>query len=238
MLTFNCQVDEERLRISLGMKKSYIGNASDVNIISSRGTDDDSVDGIAAVDDILLTSQQNHDLPHAEKMFGCDNEDPAVLKQAETRASVLPLQVVLDDSDGSDLDNVTVSQEIVDVTDMAVNKNDRRMKKKAKEERSVLVSHFSRLCKTSQFLPWPYISYHCYHLHRELEISASEERNLQKDIPKTADEFEKLVRSSPNSSFVWIKYMAFMLSLADIEKARSIAERYASGSKIFVAQSK
>jgi len=62
-------------------------------------------------------------------------------------------------------------------------------------------------------------------LYREREIRAAEERLLEKDIPRTADEFERLVRSSPNSSFVWIKYMAFMLSLADIEKARSIAER-------------
>ncbi|XP_010934562.1 rRNA biogenesis protein RRP5 isoform X2 [Elaeis guineensis] len=188
------KVDEERHRISLGMKKSYIGNASDAPIISRHGTADGSFDGISTVDDTLLALQQNDDLPHAERMFGCDNEACAVLEPAETRASVLPLQVVLDDSDGSDLDNVTVSQEIVNLTDMAAKKSDRRTKKKAKEE-------------------------------RELEISASEERNLQKDIPKTADEFEKLVRSSPNSSFVWIKYMAFMLSLADVEKARSIAER-------------
>lgn len=61
---------------------------------------------------------------------------------------------------------------------------------------------------------------------REREIRAAEERLLEKDIPRTADEFEKLVRSSPNSSFIWIKYMAFVLSLADIEKAREIAERY------------
>lgn len=61
---------------------------------------------------------------------------------------------------------------------------------------------------------------------REREIRAAEERLLEKDIPRTADEFEKLVRSSPNSSFIWIKYMAFMLSLADIEKARELAERY------------
>ncbi|GMP80966.1 hypothetical protein CsSME_00035870 [Camellia sinensis var. sinensis] len=60
---------------------------------------------------------------------------------------------------------------------------------------------------------------------REREIRAAEERLLEKDIPRSADEFEKVVRISPNSSFVWIKYMAFMLSLADVEKARSIAER-------------
>ena len=60
---------------------------------------------------------------------------------------------------------------------------------------------------------------------REREIRASEERLLEKDVPRSADEFEKLVRCSPYS-FVWIKYMAFMLSLADVENARSIAERY------------
>lgn len=143
VLTLNCQVDEERHRISLGMKKSYIGNASNASIISNHGTDDGSFDGIAAVDDTL---QQNDDLPHTEKMFGCDNEARAVLEQAETRASVLPLQVVLDDSDGSDLDNATVSQEIVNLTDMAAKKSDRRMKKKAKEERSVLVSVIFQGC--------------------------------------------------------------------------------------------
>lgn len=61
--------------------------------------------------------------------------------------------------------------------------------------------------------------------NRELEISAIEERTLQQDIPQTPDEFEKLVRSSPNSSFLWIKYMACLLDLADVEKARAIAER-------------
>ncbi|KAF3338980.1 protein RRP5 [Carex littledalei] len=58
----------------------------------------------------------------------------------------------------------------------------------------------------------------------ELEISAAEERSLKKDVPKSEEEFEKLVRSSPNSSYVWINYMAFMLDVADVGKARSIAE--------------
>ncbi|KQJ89113.1 hypothetical protein BRADI_4g23560v3 [Brachypodium distachyon] len=60
---------------------------------------------------------------------------------------------------------------------------------------------------------------------REQDISALEEKALQKDKPQTLDEFEMLVRSSPNSSFIWINYMAFLLDLADVEKARSVAER-------------
>ncbi|XP_059646446.1 rRNA biogenesis protein RRP5 [Cornus florida] len=60
---------------------------------------------------------------------------------------------------------------------------------------------------------------------REQEISAAEERQREIHIPSSADEFEKLVRSSPNNSFVWTKYAEFMVSLADIEKAHSILER-------------
>lgn len=66
-------------------------------------------------------------------------------------------------------------------------------------------------------------------MHRKQEIRAAKERLLEQDIPRTGDEFEKLVKSSPNSSFAWIKYMAFMLSVADVGEARSIAERYAFG---------
>ena len=62
--------------------------------------------------------------------------------------------------------------------------------------------------------------------YREKQIRAAEERLLEDDVPRTADEFERLIRSSPNSSFTWIKYMDFMVSMADVEKARSIAERY------------
>ncbi|GMN67280.1 hypothetical protein TIFTF001_036343 [Ficus carica] len=44
------------------------------------------------------------------------------------------------------------------------------------------------------------------------EIIAAEKRLLEKDVPRTTEEFEKL-------------YMAFAFSIADVEKARSIAER-------------
>jgi len=45
------------------------------------------------------------------------------------------------------------------------------------------------------------------------------------DTPETSADFERLVASSPNSSEIWIKYMAFHLSLADIDSARNIANR-------------
>lgn len=43
--------------------------------------------------------------------------------------------------------------------------------------------------------------------------------------PESSEDFERLAMGEPNSSMVWIQYMAFLISLGEIEKARSIAER-------------
>ncbi|CAM8884493.1 unnamed protein product [Rhodiola kirilowii] len=63
---------------------------------------------------------------------------------------------------------------------------------------------------------------------REREISAAEERQLEGDIPRTADDYEKLVRISPSSSIVWINYIRFLIDMGDIDKARLVAERAVS----------
>ncbi|XP_044293915.1 protein RRP5 homolog isoform X1 [Varanus komodoensis] len=43
--------------------------------------------------------------------------------------------------------------------------------------------------------------------------------------PQTADDFDRLVLSSPDSSILWLQFMAFHLQATEIEKARSVAER-------------
>ncbi|XP_065857406.1 rRNA biogenesis protein RRP5-like [Euphorbia lathyris] len=183
------KVDEERHRISLGMKDlengNYVGilpseKETAVAISEDDGTDDDG--------DNKSLDSSSHGLEMMD--FELENEEPSLLIQAEARASVPPLDVTLDDVEQSDTDDVVdQNQEHIDEE-----KNNRRAKKKAKEE-------------------------------REKEISAAEDRVLENDKPSTADDFEKLIRSSPNNSFIWINYMDFLLKLADIEKARSIAER-------------
>jgi rRNA biogenesis protein RRP5 len=61
---------------------------------------------------------------------------------------------------------------------------------------------------------------------KERAIREAELARLSGDAaPKTAAEFERLVLASPDSSFVWIKYMAFLTTLGDVEKARAVAER-------------
>jgi rRNA biogenesis protein RRP5 len=43
--------------------------------------------------------------------------------------------------------------------------------------------------------------------------------------PETVNDFERLLVGSPNSSYLWIKYMAFLLSISEVEKARQVCER-------------
>jgi rRNA biogenesis protein RRP5 len=56
-------------------------------------------------------------------------------------------------------------------------------------------------------------------------------RNVEEEMatpnldPHTPDQFERALINDRNSSFVWIKYMAFYLETAEIEKARAIAKK-------------
>ncbi|CAI5516828.1 unnamed protein product [Closterium sp. Naga37s-1] len=60
----------------------------------------------------------------------------------------------------------------------------------------------------------------------ERAIQEAEQRRVKgQQAPETEAEFEQLLLASPNSSFLWIKFMAFLLSLSEIDKARAVAER-------------
>ena len=43
--------------------------------------------------------------------------------------------------------------------------------------------------------------------------------------PETAEQLEALVKGQPDSSMVWIRYVAYLLSTGDIAAARGVAER-------------
>ncbi|KAG8435325.1 hypothetical protein GDO86_013327 [Hymenochirus boettgeri] len=60
----------------------------------------------------------------------------------------------------------------------------------------------------------------------EKELSKKEASFLDPSrLPHSADDFDRLVISSPDSSILWLQYMAFHLHATEIEKARAVAER-------------
>jgi len=60
---------------------------------------------------------------------------------------------------------------------------------------------------------------------KEREIREREEALASNQMPNSIDQFDRLVLSSPDSSLVWLQYMAYHLQATEIDKARAIAKR-------------
>ena len=59
----------------------------------------------------------------------------------------------------------------------------------------------------------------------EERVRKAELGRLEGKAQSSAADFERDLMGSPNSSYLWIKYMAFQISLGEIEKARAVAEQ-------------
>ncbi|KAL0277492.1 UNVERIFIED_CONTAM: hypothetical protein PYX00_004749 [Menopon gallinae] len=60
----------------------------------------------------------------------------------------------------------------------------------------------------------------------EERLRQIEDRLMRADVePETADDFDRALLAKPNSSALWVKYMAFHLQATEIEKARAVARR-------------
>lgn len=60
----------------------------------------------------------------------------------------------------------------------------------------------------------------------EAEIASVERSHLDGDrLPESAEDFDRLLLSSPASSQLWVRYMAFHLHATEVDRARAVAER-------------
>ncbi|RKP09133.1 hypothetical protein THASP1DRAFT_3428, partial [Thamnocephalis sphaerospora] len=57
------------------------------------------------------------------------------------------------------------------------------------------------------------------------EMASDVTAELSSAAPTTAADFERLLLGSPNSSYLWINYVAFQLQMSELERARELAER-------------
>lgn len=129
-------MDEERHRISLGMKNLDVRD--DMNSSKEEESDeemsenesmDDSNAQIKIIPESNLLGIHNIDIE-------CQNER-SILAQAESRASIPPLEVALDDTEHSQPDDVLLqNQGHIDEADTMVKKN-KQEKKKPKKLRSI-----------------------------------------------------------------------------------------------------
>lgn len=120
------QIDEERQRIALGMKKSYIEEAKNTEVSN----------GGAAMDDTLPASKQE-ELLWINEITDKQNDGAIdILLETESRALVLPLQVSLDDFENTHMEStITVNQDNANEATEIEKRKDRHMKKKEKQDR-------------------------------------------------------------------------------------------------------
>lgn len=62
---------------------------------------------------------------------------------------------------------------------------------------------------------------------RRKGLMATEDKtaSLSTKLPQSVSDFERLLMGSPNSSVVWMNYMAFQLQLSEVDKAREVGRR-------------
>lgn len=61
--------------------------------------------------------------------------------------------------------------------------------------------------------------------HRKPEIQIDQTGDLDARGPQSVADYERLLLGEPDSSVLWLQYMAFQLELGEVDKAREIAER-------------
>ncbi|PVF94509.1 hypothetical protein CPB86DRAFT_43532 [Serendipita vermifera] len=57
------------------------------------------------------------------------------------------------------------------------------------------------------------------------EIQYDQTVDLQNRAPQSTSDFERMLLGAPNSSYLWIQFMAFQLQISEVEKAREIGRR-------------
>lgn len=60
---------------------------------------------------------------------------------------------------------------------------------------------------------------------RRAEIQVDRTGELDANGPQSIADFERLLLGEPNSSVLWLSYMAFQLEISEVDKARQLAER-------------
>ena len=60
---------------------------------------------------------------------------------------------------------------------------------------------------------------------RRAEIQIDRTGDLDANGPQSVDDYERLLLGEPDSSLLWLQYMAFHLELGDVDQARQIGER-------------
>ena len=231
------KIDREQGRLGFSLKAS---NFVDDDDSSSDGSDDESDDDSSAIDAMeededgdASSDDENFVSKMAAKMQSGDDEDDSHTESESDSDSEDGSDSDSDDSDDEMEDNDIKTPQAMDTNvgfdwdgsqpKMAAQNGDESSEDDSSssedesddEDTGFKSSHKARKKAAAK-------------KREEEEISRREAAladGTADQNPETAADFERLVAGNPNSSELWIKYMAFHLSLADMTSARDVANR-------------
>ena len=194
------KIDEKKKQISFGLKASYFQTLGPFEISLNENGDRDG----------SSNNEEGHD----------DQEPPATVKERESQPDLLPpngSDEEMDDDPGNGVRLTDAAQ-----TNFAI----------ADDIPALEAGGFDWTGgvglsgdDTSESGSESEVSQPKKRRRRKAEIKIDRTGDLDTNGPQSTADFERLLMGQPNSSILWLTYMAFCLQSGDIGHARDIAER-------------
>lgn len=205
----------EDLRVSFGLKPSYF-EGEESSSEEEDDEDEDSDDEEEQVAEKMEVDEESED---------SEEEEVAVKAEAPKKKSAVvakPQAMEVDDEDDSSSDDEDMEASKVEFTwDGFANVLDQKKTPVAgdessddEEEEDAAKTKQSKKKASKQNDEWVAL--------REKALASNDE------VPQSADDYERLIAVSPQSSYLWIQYMAFHVSLTEVDMARDVAIRATS----------
>jgi rRNA biogenesis protein RRP5 len=191
------KLDPEKKRISFGLKASYFEDGAE----SEQESEDDDLSGMQGVN-IGESSDENEDDSEDDENGGIDLDDvESIVSEVEQKEQFDEEMEGAGDDSGVTALNAGRFDWTTDVLDQVdeqsgAESDDEDADDKPKKKK-----------------------------RRKAEIKIDRTGDLDANGPQSVSDFERLLLGQPDSSELWIQYMAFQMQLSELGKARDVAER-------------
>ncbi|KAI8581026.1 hypothetical protein K450DRAFT_234277 [Umbelopsis ramanniana AG] len=195
-------VDLEKKRIAFGLKASYFddeddsGDEEDVDAEDSEAEEEDEEEEVG--EEMDVDEEDDDDEDQIEGMVNLADLDDSDEEEDEAQ------DITMDDSDEESVEALPVAAGFSwtgETAPAAEEESDEDVQESDADEPSKKKKKKSK------------------------EVVEDKTADLSSQAPQVAADYERLLLGSPNSSYLWINYMAFQLQLSEVDKAREIGER-------------
>lgn len=190
------KLDEDTKKISFGMKASYF----DEDAVDSE---DDSEDDDSGMQGVQVGDSDEEGMSSDEETGGVDLDDVESIEDTADQDDDQSDVAMGGVEDGADIPALSTggfdwSANVLDQVDQrsVADSGDEDTDDKPKKKK-----------------------------RRKAEITVDRTGDLDTNGPQSVSDFERLLLGQPDSSQLWIQYMAFQMQLSELSKARDVAER-------------